>query len=321
MSSSPPRPAADEAAARRLVLILGLVAVVLVGVMWIVFRPENLGSSQPSVPPSTRPSHPPTQAPTRAVPSTPAAVPSPEPAPGNWELPPRHWEPVAVPPTLSPQWAVLGGNQINDASALVLSGCPEPSLVETMEDYEYQVRAQWDCLHASFIPLFEEFGVSTLAPDLVFYTGIGSRSECGWIEAPAFYCSSGEGTGYFGTEHFEMTKAWDLSVNEMVNHEYGHHVQKVMGITAAKLQVAPAPDIERRAELQAICWSGMLTYHSDAVDFGQAEFEGWIARVDAMIASDVHGTRASLEHWGMRGLWATSFSDCNTWLAEEDQVS
>ncbi|NHB84078.1 hypothetical protein G7085_03905 [Tessaracoccus sp. HDW20] len=45
---------------------------------------------------------------------------------------------------------------------------------------------------------------------------------------------------YFGQEHMEMAASWDLSVNEMVNHEYGHHLQKLAGITEAKLALPRA---------------------------------------------------------------------------------
>lgn len=303
---------AAEAAARRLLLTLALVAAVLVAIVWAVFRPENLRSAapEPTVPPPSE------TAPAQTDPS-----PSPEPGPGAWELPPRYWEPLTMPETATPDWYPLGGNTINDAPAVVLDDCPAPATVASLAEYQRLVTQQWDCLHAAFVPMFEAMGASTVRPALVFYTGIGSRSECGWIEAPAFYCSAGEGTGYFGTEHFEMTKTWDLAINEMVNHEYGHHVQKTVGITAAKLRVANGEDVERRAELQAICWSGMLTIHSENVRFSQPEFEGWIARVDAMVSSDVHGTRQSLEYWGMRGLWAEGFGDCNTWVADDELVA
>ena len=154
-----------------------------------------------------------------------------------------------------------------------------------------------------------------------FFVGSGADSACGRIEAPAFYCSANNGSVHFGGEHLEMAREWELAVAEMVSHEYGHHIQNVTGMTEAKLQLPEATAAERRAELQAICWSGALTLRTGSIDFGEKEFTGWEDRVGAMVASDVHGSRESLDYWGMRGLWAASFGDCNTWLAPAHRVS
>lgn len=311
MAESRASPPSGEAAARRLLVSFGVLAALLVAGTWFLFRPGTLGSAESEATPAT-------QRPTNTFVSR---SPGPEPGPAQWELPERTWEPIRTPPTLPQEWVVLGHNPINEVSAPVISGCPEPTDITSLEQYRQAVSAQWDCLHRSFVPIYQSMDLSTTPPELVFFAGIGSRSECGWIEAPAFYCSAGNGTGLFGTEHFEMAQQWDLSINEMVNHEYGHHVQKIFGITEAKLRVDVTPDIERRAELQVICWSAILTYNNSALDFGAEEYRGWESRVEAMVSSDVHGARESLRHWGMRGLWAGSFGDCNTWLVDDQEVA
>ena len=155
----------------------------------------------------------------------------------------------------------------------------------------------------------------------MFYPGRGSKSECGYLEAPAFYCAAGAGTVYFGGEHLVMAKGWDLSVNEMVNHEYGHHLQSLAGITAVKIGLRASDQIERRSELQATCWSAMFTYHNRTFDFGPSDLESWKERLEMMLEDGVHGNRESLRYWGMRGLYAQTMGDCNTWVAPEGEVA
>lgn len=299
---------AAELRARRVLTVFVAASVFLTGLVWYVLRPQ---------PPDGSLAQPVESMPTVSTPATPA----PEPAPSSWQLPDWQWDPLPKPQGLDATWQGLVDNQLNEVDVVELTGCPAPGEVTTFEQYETVVREQWDCLHASFTPIFQQLGLSTAPPELSFFHGIGADSACGWIEAPAFYCSADNGTAYFGTEHYQMAQQWELAVNEMVNHEYVHHIQSVTGITAAKVTLGPAPDVDRRAELQAICISGSLTYHNRSVHFGQAEFDAWHDRVMAMVASEVHGIRESLDHWGMRGLWAESMADCNTWAAETESVA
>lgn len=239
----------------------------------------------------------------------------------GWTLPARTWEPL---PTLEPSdqyWNHLQTADIYGQSPATLIGCLEPATVQTEDDYRAAVRAQWDCVHAAWVPVYEAMGWSTVEPAVEFYPGKGSKSECGYLEAPAFYCSAGDGTVYFGGDHLVMAQKWDLSVNEMVNHEYGHHIQSLAGLTSAKQQVVGTEDIERRSELQATCWSAMMTYHNSSIDFDQDDYDSWQARLETMLVDGVHGSRESLLYWGTRGLYAETLGDCNTWAVESDYVS
>lgn len=244
-----------------------------------------------------------------------------DPGDRDWVLPERTWEQL---PQLEPSdefWVHLQTADVYGQNPVTLLDCPEPATVQTESDYRSTVRAQWSCVHAAWVPVFEAMGWSTVEPAVEFYPGKGSKSECGYLEAPAFYCSAGDGTAYFGGDHFVMAQKWDLSVNEMVNHEYGHHIQSLAGLTSAKQQVVGTDDVERRSELQATCWSAMMTYHNRTFEFGQQDYDSWQARLDTMLVDGVHGSRESLRYWGTRGLYAETLNDCNTWAVESDHVS
>jgi predicted metalloprotease len=186
--------------------------------------------------------------------------------------------------------------------------------VADADEWRAAVEAQWRCVHAAWRPVLAEFRLSTLEPVVHFFTGEGADSDCGHVDAPAFYCAVGSGSVYFGDGHLAQARAWDLAVNEMVNHEYGHHLQALFGITANRLVAPGGLQLERRSEFQAMCWSAAMTRGNDAVAFGQAAYDGWVARLDRMREDASHGTRASLRYWGTRGLYAETMGDCNTWV-------
>ena len=313
-----------ELAARRVLWLFAVLVVVALAVVFIALRPGSLGAEGPVVtatPPAPATSVPTAVPPRAAEPTSSAPVTPAEPAPGNWQLPDRQWEPYPTPSVMEPPLAALAGNVFYRFPVAELEGCPAPAVASDALAWREAVTAHWSCLHAAFVPVFEQMHARTAPAEVHFFEGAGADSPCGWIEAPAFYCSAGDGSVHFGSEHLRMALEWDLAVTEMVGHEYGHHIQNVTGMTEAKLQLVDSADAERRAELQAICWAGTLAIHITSVRFGEEEFRGWEDRVAAMVTSEVHGSRESLDYWGMRGLWADSFGDCNTWLAPSERVS
>lgn len=255
-----------------------------------------------------------------AIPPATGATPAPEAGVGEWQPPPRQWDPLPLPDPASP----LYGTQVNALNAQpvpVLSGCSAPATVSTEREWEAAVRDQWHCVHRSWTPTLQRLGWPTAVPTVHFFAGEGDDSACGYLEAPAFYCSVDGGSVHFGWRHFAMARLWDLSVNEMVNHEYAHHLQNLAGVTEAKLRLAYSVDVERRAELQATCWSAAMTRRNDAVGFGADAYASWLERLESMQAGEVHGALESLMHWGTRGLYATTLNDCNTWVVPASEVA
>lgn len=305
-------------------LVLGVVAALTLlgvgGVSLLVTAPLQQLMSPPGEPvTSSDPVQ--TPDPPASPDQPPAPSPRPEPGPTTWQLPDQEWAPVPPLSTSDEIWAQLQAIQLLDEAPALLSGCPAPQTVDTEAEYRELVLQQWRCIHASWVPMFKRLGFSTVEPRVMFFTGEGSASDCGYLEAPAFYCSAELGSVYFGSGHQEMAMDWDLSINEMVNHEYGHHLQNVAGITEAKLQLEQTDEIERRAELQATCWSAAMTYNNEDVGFGEDDWYGWQNRLETMTLDNVHGSRGSILHWGTRGLYAKTFQDCNTWAVKAGEVS
>ena len=259
-------------------------------------------------------------APAEAGASTPARPQAPLPGPGTWRLPARDWPPLPPADAASP-WAAAQATPLDPVRPVTLRGCPAPAVAATEEAWREAVTRQWDCVHAAWEPVLDGLGWPTTRPAVEFFTGEGSDSSCGYLEAPAFYCSAGDGVVHFGEGHLRMAQTWDLAVNEMVNHEYGHHLQHLAGITDVKLSLAPAAELERRSELQAICWSAMMTVHNQAVRLDEQTVASWQARLDSMLVDGVHGSRASIQHWGIRGLYAATAGDCNAWVAPTELVA
>lgn len=245
----------------------------------------------------------------------------PRPEPGV--LPEAQWEPIPDATAQDPLGLALQANPLYGVAAPDIAGCPEPAVPRSDQEWRDAVREQWRCLHESWVPILEANGWSTAMPEVFFYPGRGSKSDCGYFEAPAFYCGANEGSVYFGGDHLRMAQGWDLSVNEMVNHEYGHHLQRVSGITDAWRtdQTLSKDSSVRRSELQAVCWSAMMTYRNTAVGFDAGDYESWGNRLETMEESRTHGTREALVRWGTRGLYAETLGDCNTWTSPEGRVN
>ncbi|MFT3889178.1 MAG: hypothetical protein QM713_13570 [Arachnia sp.] len=242
-----------------------------------------------------------------------------EPTATPWRLPPAVWEPLPDPDPVSPLFPAQSA-AINDLPVVPLTGCPTPRVVDDVEDWQAAVEEHWRCVHNSWLPVLAEQHLPTARPAVRFFSGDGADSDCGHVDAPAFYCAAGGGTVYFGDRHLAQARTWDLAVDEMVTHEYGHHLQALFGITAARLVAPGGLQLERRSELQAVCWSAAMTRSNDAVTFDEAAYDGWVARLGRMREDAAHGTRASLRSWGTRGLYAETMGDCNTWVAPPEAV-
>ncbi|HRA04571.1 MAG TPA: hypothetical protein PK963_04230 [Arachnia sp.] len=255
-----------------------------------------------------------------AVEAGPGGPQAPLAGPGEWSLPELDWAALPSPDPASP-WAAAQRTPLDEVPSVTLRGCPPPATTLTEEAWRGAVTAQWDCVHAAWEPVLRGLGWPTTRPAVEFFTGEGSGSGCGYLEAPAFYCSADDGVVHFGEGHLRMAESWDLAVNEMVNHEYGHHLQHLAGITDVKLSLPPDGELERRSELQAICWSAMMTAHNDAVTLNEVTYSSWVGRLDTMLVDGVHGSRESIQHWGLRGLYAATAGDCNAWVAPPEAVA
>lgn len=321
----PASPAGGPMAGLLVFLVVVAMAIAgVVGTKWQdTFTVDDVDvSASPASPASvTTPTVAPVPAEPPPLPPDPFSMGTVDPVTGQWLLPEWEWD---VLPTLLPDqemsWQILQGTDLSDRVPPTLVGCEEPRIVEDDEDYQDAVRRQWTCVHDAWSPMFEELGWSTTEPPVKFFDGAGTSSACGYAEAPAFYCAENGGTVFFGGDDRDLAMYWDLTINETVHHEYGHHIQNLAGIIDAVEEVAFTDDLDRRLELQATCLSASMTFHNEAVAFDQVRWDDWQYSLAESEIDDVHGSLESLHYWGTRGLYAKTLGDCNTWSVGPGRV-
>lgn len=202
---------------------------------------------------------------------------------------------------------------------IALENCPVPTEYNSMEHWKRDIAAQWDCVHAAWQPVLANLGLSTTKPGIRFFRGTPGEGDCPNGGPGTYYCSRGKGTLYVAERGYHADQDWDLSVNELVNHEYSHHLQRLLGVRSVVNDYG-ANDLSRRLELQATCWSAIMTYWNRSVEFDADDYNSWEQRLGRIVEDGIHGSKKSLKYWGMRGLSAQNFGDCNTWVVDSADV-
>jgi hypothetical protein len=181
-------------------------------------------------------------------------------------------------------------------------------------------------------------------PKLALFTG-AVRTACGQGQAAMgpFYCPADEKVyidlGFFDVLRQRLGAPGDFAQAYVIAHEVGHHVQHQLGLTekveAARRRGSPAQGnaLLVRLELQADCFAGVWTHHSQ-------KGKGWLEAGDleeamnaaAQIGDDTlqrrgqgtvvpetftHGTSAQRQAWFQRGQQSGRPSDCDTFEARQ----
>jgi len=179
-------------------------------------------------------------------------------------------------------------------------------------------------------------------PKLTLFTG-AVRTACGQGQAAMgpFYCPADEKV-YIDLDFFEVLRQrlgapGDFARAYVIAHEVGHHVQHQLGVTdkvdAARQRggQVQANALLVRLELQADCFAGVWTHHSQ-------KGKGWLEQGDleeamnaaSQIGDDTlqrrtqgtvvpesftHGTSEQRVSWFKRGQQSGRPSDCDTFQA------
>ncbi|WP_174298065.1 KPN_02809 family neutral zinc metallopeptidase [Sphingomonas bacterium] len=184
--------------------------------------------------------------------------------------------------------------------------------------------------------LFAHEGKQFQAPSLQFYSRDG-QSGCGAAQAAMgpFYCPTDDGiyldTSFFQELQTRFHAGGDFAQDYVIAHEFGHHIQNLLGISAKVSQAeqsSSATDANKlsvKLELQADCYAGVwANANKDRLDPGDVQ-EGLTAahaigddtlqqEAQGRVVPDsfTHGTSAQREHWLQVGLDSGDPARCDT---------
>jgi uncharacterized protein len=184
--------------------------------------------------------------------------------------------------------------------------------------------------------IFQREGRQFEPPKLVFYSGNG-QSGCGAAQSAMgpFYCPTDDGI-YLDTSFFQELSSrfganGDFARDYVVAHEFGHHIQNLLGVSAKVSQAerqsseTEGNKLSVRLELQADCYAGvwaannrdrmdpddvqegMTAAHAIGDDTLQQESQGRV-----MPDSFTHGTSAQRMAWLKKGLDSGDPAQCDT---------
>ncbi|WCT76060.1 neutral zinc metallopeptidase [Novosphingobium humi] len=193
-------------------------------------------------------------------------------------------------------------------------------------------------LNKTWRTLFEGRGHTFARPRLVFYSSRGS-SGCGAAQSAMgpFYCPADHGiyldTDFYRQMDTELGATGQFARDYVIAHEYGHHVQSLLG-TSAKVQAQQErnPDaanpLSVRLELQADCYAGVWAARNrDRLEKGDMESGLNAAHQigdDTLMksagrtpveAAFTHGSSAQRMEWLRRGMESGDPAKCDTFGA------
>ncbi|NLR72356.1 zinc metalloprotease [Novosphingobium sp. ERN07] len=193
-------------------------------------------------------------------------------------------------------------------------------------------------LNKTWTPLFAQANIPFETPKLVFYSQNGN-SGCGAAQSAMgpFYCPADQGI-YIDTDFYtqmdqQMGAGGDFARVYVMAHEYGHHIQNVLGTSTQMRQMqqrspSQANRLSVALELQADCYAGVWAGRNrDRIEAGDIE-EGM--RAAHQIGDDTlmkaagrrpveegftHGSSAQRMEWLRRGLETADEDQCDTFKA------
>ncbi|GAC1599965.1 MAG: neutral zinc metallopeptidase [Pseudarthrobacter sp.] len=202
-------------------------------------------------------------------------------------------------------------------------------------------------LNAFWPAYLKNYGVQYPQPKAVIFSG-GTNTGCGAATTAVgpFYCPT-DTTAYFDPGFFQElvdrfgSSGGPLAQEYVVAHEFGHHVQKLLGNLDRAQQDPQGPQSGSvRTELQADCYAGLWAKHASSTPdpaTGQPYLEPLTQRDinDALSAASsvgddriqkaatgrvspegwTHGSSEERQRWFARGYQTGDIKQCDTFSA------
>jgi predicted metalloprotease len=221
--------------------------------------------------------------------------------------------------------------------------------VEANARLDCRILATAESLDSFWLPYLDQFGVEYTQPGVALFTG-RTDTGCGTATSAVgpFYCPADEQT-YYDTAFFDElvtqfgSSSGPLAQEYVVAHEFGHHIQNLIGtLGAAQQDPRGAESGGVRVELQADCLAGMWAAHATSVEdpqsrepflrpFSATDLQDALSaaasvgddRIQAAATGQVnpegwtHGSSAQRQAWFSQGYETGDLRSCDTFAAPD----
>jgi predicted metalloprotease len=227
---------------------------------------------------------------------------------------------------------MLGGMSGSDTGSVATQGGSNATESCTVDAVSRESCNALSSLNKTWAPLFEAAKLPFTPPRLVFYSQMG-RSGCGTAQSAMgpFYCPTDQSI-YLDTDFYReleqrLGAGGDFARNYVIAHEYGHHIQQLLGMadqvrSAQQANPSEGNQLQVAMELQADCYAGVWAGRNrDRIDPGDLE-EGLNAAHsigdDVLTggrvaeASFTHGSAAQRMQWLRKGIQTADEDQCDT---------
>ena len=233
-----------------------------------------------------------------------------------------------------------GGGGLGSLGGLVPGGAAEPGgTLQPQNDTDQFIAFVVSDVQAFWGQTFSESGKDYPETKLVLFED-ATQSSCGPASAATgpFYCPA-DSKVYLDVAFFDQLESrfgasgGDLAIAYVIAHEFGHHVQTVLGISQSVQDQAQGDpsrrnDLSVRQELQADCMAGVWV-HSQVADLEPGDIEEALSAATAVgddriqqsttgridPESWTHGSAEQRSTWFQRGYQSGQVSDCDTFAS------
>lgn len=238
-------------------------------------------------------------------------------------------------------------SQQEDGEVEAINACQTGA--DANEQLDCRILGTAESLDSFWLPYLDQFGVAYTQPGVVLFTG-STDTGCGTATSAVgpFYCPADQQT-YYDTAFFDElvtqfgSASGPLAQEYVVAHEFGHHIQNLIGtLGAAQQDPEGAESGGVRVELQADCLAGMWAAHATSVPdpesgepflrtFSTTDLEDALSaaasvgddRIQEAVTGRVdpegwtHGSSAQRQAWFSQGYETGDLRSCDTFGARD----